>query len=115
MSEVMKGDVAEAMVGLDTTGATTAATATDAEGGEGAGGGAGMMEQTVIPNLAMYVVINPSLTIFNQQPQLKRIVPLAVDRAIREIIQPVVERSVTIACITAKELIIKDFALEPGE
>lgn len=42
-------------------------------------------------------------------------VPVAVDRAIREIIQPVVERSVTIACITSKELVQKDFAMEADE
>ncbi|CAM9338037.1 unnamed protein product [Scytosiphon promiscuus] len=46
--------------------------------------------------------------VFASQPHLKevlkRVVPVAVDRAIREIIQPVVERSVTIACITSKEL-----------
>lgn len=46
---------------------------------------------------------------------LKRVVPVAVDRAIREIIQPVVERSVTIACITSKELVQKDFAMEADE
>eukprot|EP00742_Colponemidia_sp_Colp-10_P004133 GILJ01004411.1.p1 GENE.GILJ01004411.1~~GILJ01004411.1.p1 ORF type:complete len:2283 (+),score=370.59 GILJ01004411.1:173-7021(+) len=75
----------------------------------------GFNEQTVIPNLASYVVINPNLTLFNQQPRLKAIVPLAVDRAIREIISPVVERSVTIACITTRELVLKDFALEGDE
>lgn len=36
-----------------------------------------------------------------------------MDRAIREIIQPVVERSVTIACITTRELVTKDLAMEP--
>jgi len=46
---------------------------------------------------------------------LKRNVPIAVDRAIREIIQPVVERSVTIACITTKEIVTKDFAMESDE
>ena len=46
---------------------------------------------------------------------LKRCVPIAVDRAIREIIQPVVERSVTIACITTKEIVTKDFAMESDE
>ena len=46
---------------------------------------------------------------------LKRWVPIAVDRAIREIIQPVVERSVTIACITTKEIVTKDFAMESDE
>jgi CCR4-NOT transcription complex subunit 1 len=72
-------------------------------------------EQTVIPNLAAYVQINPSLALFNANPNLKRVVPVAVDRAIREIIQPVVERSVTIACLTTKELIVKDFAMESDE
>lgn len=39
--------------------------------------------------------------------------PLALDRAIREVIQPVVERSVTIACTTARDLVLKDFATDP--
>eukprot|EP00602_Paraphysomonas_sp_CaronLab_P009030 CAMPEP_0185024952 /NCGR_PEP_ID=MMETSP1103-20130426/8098_1 /TAXON_ID=36769 /ORGANISM="Paraphysomonas bandaiensis, Strain Caron Lab Isolate" /LENGTH=2202 /DNA_ID=CAMNT_0027558051 /DNA_START=281 /DNA_END=6889 /DNA_ORIENTATION=- len=72
-------------------------------------------EHTVIPNLGSHVIINPSLHIFQSNPGLRRIVPLAVDRAIREIIQPVVERSVTIACVTTQQLIQKDFALEPNE
>jgi len=84
-------------------------------------------QQTVIPNLASYVTINPSLTTLIQQSQgntltstmssatLQRTVPVAVDRAIREIIQPVVERSVTIACITTKEIVTKDFATEGDE
>jgi CCR4-NOT transcription complex subunit 1 len=32
-----------------------------------------------------------------------------------QIISPVVERSVTIAAIATRELILKDFALEPNE
>jgi hypothetical protein len=36
-----------------------------------------------------------------------RIVPLAMERAIREIITPVVDRSVTIACMTTRELVMK--------
>jgi CCR4-NOT transcription complex subunit 1 len=84
-------------------------------------------EATVIPNLAAYVTINQSLTQLLQQSSqsaalsalnnaaLKRAVPVAVDRAIREIIQPVVERSVTIACITTKEIVAKDFAMESDE
>jgi CCR4-NOT transcription complex subunit 1 len=85
--------------------------------GDGDGGSfpEGFQEGTVIPNLAAYVSINLSVTLFNQHPHLKRVVPVAVDRAIREIIQPVVERSVTIACITSRELILKDFAMEPDE
>jgi CCR4-NOT transcription complex subunit 1 len=85
-------------------------------------------EATVIPNLAAYVTINQSLNQLLQQTAatgspltsltvaaLRKAVPLSVDRAIREIIQPVVERSVTIACITTKEIVTKDFAMESDE
>ena len=64
-------------------------------------------EQTVIPNLAAYITINPSLQFFAANPNQRRIVSLAVDRAIREIIQPVVERSVTIASVTTKQILLK--------
>lgn len=69
-------------------------------------------EQSV---LGPYLVIQSNIPLFAQQPQLQRLVPRAIDRAIREIIQPVVERSVTIACITTRELITKDFVSEPEE
>ena len=83
-------------------------------------------QDTMIPNLASYVTVNPSLNQLLQTQggaglpslttsSLKRWVPVAVDRAIREIIQPVVERSVTIACITTKEIVTKDFAMESDE
>ena len=83
--------------------------------GEVNGAGPGSQEQTVIPNLAAYVTINPSLQFFATNPAQRRLVSLAVDRAIREIIQPVVERSVTIASVTTKQLILKDFSTEPNE
>ncbi|KAJ3415017.1 hypothetical protein HDV05_005662 [Chytridiales sp. JEL 0842] len=67
------------------------------------------------PNILGYITFNPNLPIFNAQPSIKRIVHFAIDRAIREIISPVVERSVTIAAIATRELILKDFALEPNE
>lgn len=47
------------------------------------------------------------------QPQLRNIFVNAAQRAIFEIIAPVVERSVTIAAISAAELIQKDFSTEP--
>jgi CCR4-NOT transcription complex subunit 1 len=83
-------------------------------------------QDTVIPNLAAYVTVNTTLSqLLQSQPgsilcsltnaSLKRWVPIAVDRAIREIIQPVVERSVTIACISTKEIVVKDFAMESDE
>ncbi|KAK9455889.1 Not1-domain-containing protein, partial [Dipodascopsis uninucleata] len=48
-------------------------------------------------------------------PAVKKIVQVAVDKAIRELITPVAERSDTIAQIATKELITKDFALEGDE
>lgn len=70
-------------------------------------------EGTLLPNLAAYITISPSLVLFQNNPNLKRLLPLAIDRAIREIIQPVVERSCAIAFLTTKELTLKDFANEP--
>ena len=69
----------------------------------------------LVPNLPTYVQINPTIPLFSMFSHLKRTVPTAIDRAIREIISPVVERSVTIACVTTRELIMKDFAFESDE
>ncbi|KAJ1565991.1 hypothetical protein HK096_005111 [Nowakowskiella sp. JEL0078] len=68
-----------------------------------------------IPNIAPHIMFNSNIPVFNSHPAAKRIVHIAIDRAIREIIGPVVERSVTIAAIAARELVLKDFALEPNE
>ncbi|KIY96495.1 CCR4-NOT transcription complex subunit 1 [Monoraphidium neglectum] len=74
---------------------------------------------TADPNLFAklhnFVVINPSLAGLAERLQLKRLVPVAVDRAIVEIMPPVVERSVTIACMTAYEMVTKDYAVDPDE
>ena len=69
----------------------------------------------IVPNLPTYVTISPTIPLFSMFAHLKRTVPTAVDRAIREIISPVVERSVTIACVTTRELMVKDFAMESDE
>lgn len=58
----------------------------------------------------VYVTINPNLALFTANPRLKACVTMAVDRAINEIISPVVERSVHIACITTRELVCKVLA-----
>eukprot|EP01114_Cavostelium_apophysatum_P013415 TRINITY_DN3247_c0_g1_i5.p1 TRINITY_DN3247_c0_g1~~TRINITY_DN3247_c0_g1_i5.p1 ORF type:complete len:2234 (+),score=701.16 TRINITY_DN3247_c0_g1_i5:75-6776(+) len=65
--------------------------------------------------IADYVHIAPNIPLFVQMPQLSKLVFRAIDRAVREIIQPVVERSVTIASITTRELVTKDFATEIDE
>ena len=68
-----------------------------------------------IPNLGQYIIINPTIPVFQQFPQLRNHVISAITVAIKEIISPVVERSVTIARITTQELILKDFAFESDE
>jgi hypothetical protein len=61
-----------------------------------------MIDPNIIANLHNYITINPQLAIVGERLQLKRLVPMAVDRAIVEIISPVVDRSVTIACMTTQ-------------
>ncbi|XP_057867287.2 uncharacterized protein LOC131074644 isoform X3 [Cryptomeria japonica] len=68
-----------------------------------------------ISNIGAYVVVNQKLNALGQQLPFQRIVPVAMERAIREIISPVVERSVTIACMTSRELVTKDYAMESEE
>jgi CCR4-NOT transcription complex subunit 1 len=68
-----------------------------------------------IPNLAQMISFASNPPAFDAHPALKKAVLIAVDRSIREIVGPVVERSVSIATITTRELILKDFAQEPNE
>ena len=77
--------------------------------------GAEQRPDIILNTLSQYVAIANNIPLFTMYTHLKRLVPTAIDRAIREIISPVVERSVTIACVTTRELIIKDFACEPFE
>jgi CCR4-NOT transcription complex subunit 1 len=60
-------------------------------------------------NVSQFVIINPSIMIFQQHPHLVQMVSAGINQAIKDIIAPVVERSVTIALITSRELILKDF------
>jgi CCR4-NOT transcription complex subunit 1 len=46
--------------------------------------------------------------------RVRQLLSVAVERAVSEIIGPVVERSVTIAAISASQLVGKDLALEPN-
>jgi hypothetical protein len=46
------------------------------------------------------------IALFQQQPQLRQYVRPAIDRAVQELIHPVVERSIKI-CLTTAEMIVK--------
>ncbi|KAF8644127.1 hypothetical protein AX16_008656 [Volvariella volvacea WC 439] len=71
--------------------------------------------ESILATLALHVQISPQLAPLHVNHAFKRAVQMAVDRAVREIIIPVVERSVTIAGISTRELVFKDFATEPNE
>lgn len=62
-------------------------------------------------------VSNEVIVFFNQfkhfnERKLRKLVGQAVDNSIVEILPPVVDRSVTIALITTRELVLKDFAYD---
>lgn len=70
------------------------------------------IDPAIIASLPNFVVVNQQLAIISERLGLKSLVGMAVERAVVEIISPVVDRSVTIACMTAHELVAKDFASE---
>ncbi|PCH38713.1 Not1-domain-containing protein [Wolfiporia cocos MD-104 SS10] len=71
--------------------------------------------ENILQSLLPHVIIHPQLAPLHTNQTFKRAVQMAIDRSVREIIVPVVERSVTIAGISTRELVAKDFAMEPSE
>ncbi|PLN79875.1 Ccr4-Not transcription complex subunit [Aspergillus taichungensis] len=70
---------------------------------------------STLPSLDKILVLPSSASTMGDANVLRQIVHSAVERAIAEIITPVVERSVTIASISTVQLVSKDFAMEPDE
>ena len=68
-----------------------------------------------LPDLENLLVLPPHSSTPMSQAHLRRVVQHAVKKSIEDIIGPVVERSITIATISTKDLIQKDFAQEPDE
>ncbi|KAI0646780.1 Not1-domain-containing protein [Trametes meyenii] len=71
--------------------------------------------ENILSSILPHVTLSPQLAPLNTNPSFKRAVYMAIDRAVREIILPVVERSVTIAGISTRELVAKDFVTEANE
>ncbi|KAK9292677.1 hypothetical protein L1049_020655 [Liquidambar formosana] len=67
-----------------------------------------------IPNIGSHIIFNQKLSALGLH-FLQRAVPIAMERAIKEVMSPVVQRSVTIAIQTTKELVLKDYAMESDE
>ncbi|KAI6083663.1 Not1-domain-containing protein [Hypoxylon rubiginosum] len=68
-----------------------------------------------IPDISGSLTIPPTNDMVVNHVRLHEIVRTAVTKALQDIIQPVVDRSVTIAAISTQQMIHKDFATEPDE
>lgn len=68
-----------------------------------------------IPDLGARLNIPPTNEMVVSNSRLRDIVHTAFNKALQDIIQPVVDRSVTIAAISTQQMIRKDFATEPDE
>mmetsp|Transcript_13579 Transcript_13579/g.30419 ORF Transcript_13579/g.30419 Transcript_13579/m.30419 type:complete len:2214 (+) Transcript_13579:205-6846(+) len=71
--------------------------------------------QALLASLPASVVISPSVQYFATNPAQRRLVAVAVERGVREVLGSAVDRSVAIAATTTKHLLLKDFATEPNE
>ncbi|GAA5806524.1 hypothetical protein HPULCUR_012060 [Helicostylum pulchrum] len=71
--------------------------------------------QVSVPNLAPYISFNSQIALYTTQPAAKRLVLQAFTESIREIIGPVVERSVAISVVSTRDLVSKDFVMEMDE
>ncbi|CAN8098292.1 unnamed protein product [Discula destructiva] len=84
--------------------------------GLGQGIGSNLMPQAPeIPELRASLNIPPTNEMVVNNNHLRDIVDKALKQALIDIIQPVVDRSVTIAAISTQQMIHKDFATEPDE
>ncbi|KAM7472074.1 hypothetical protein LguiA_010257 [Lonicera macranthoides] len=66
-------------------------------------------------NIEQQVVVNSKLHALGLQLHFQSVLPIAMDRAIKEIVSSIVQRSVSIATQTTKELVLKDYAMESDE
>ncbi|KAI1427862.1 Not1-domain-containing protein [Xylaria sp. FL1777] len=68
-----------------------------------------------VPEVSSLLSIPPTNEMVVNTARLHDMVRNAVTKALHDIIQPVVDRSVTIAAISTQQMIHKDFATEPDE
>lgn len=68
-----------------------------------------------VPEVSSLLSIPPTNEMVVNTARLHDMVRSAVTKALHDIIQPVVDRSVTIAAISTQQMIHKDFATEPDE
>ncbi|XP_049339751.1 CCR4-NOT transcription complex subunit 1 isoform X2 [Astyanax mexicanus] len=68
-----------------------------------------------LAGLAPHININANIPLLQAHPQLKQCVRQAIERAVQELVHPVVDRSIKIAMTTCEQIVRKDFALDSEE
>ncbi|KAI5105515.1 CCR4-NOT transcription complex subunit 1, partial [Silurus meridionalis] len=68
-----------------------------------------------LAGLAPHININGNIPLLQAHPQLKQCVRQAIERAVQELVHPVVDRSIKIAMTTCEQIVRKDFALDSEE
>ncbi|XP_078805521.1 CCR4-NOT transcription complex subunit 1 isoform X10 [Oryzias latipes] len=68
-----------------------------------------------LSGLAPHINVNVNIPLLQAHPQLKQCVRQSVERAVQELVHPVVDRSIKIAMTTCEQIIRKDFALDSEE
>ncbi|KAL9175940.1 hypothetical protein ABFS82_02G145600 [Erythranthe guttata] len=66
-------------------------------------------------NIEQQVVVNPKLQAFGLYLHFQSVLPIAMERAVKEVVPSIVQRSVSIATQTTKEIVLKDYAMESDE
>ncbi|XVF08470.1 hypothetical protein REPUB_Repub07fG0006100 [Reevesia pubescens] len=67
-----------------------------------------------IAKIGSQIIFNKELSTMGLH-HLQRVVPIAMERAVKKLLSPVVQRCVPIAIQTTKELVLKDYATESDE
>ncbi|XP_041123615.1 CCR4-NOT transcription complex subunit 1 isoform X3 [Polyodon spathula] len=68
-----------------------------------------------LAGLAPHINFNQNIPLFQAHLQLKQYVRQAIERAVQELVHPVVDRSIKIAMTTCEQIVRKDFALDSEE
>ncbi|KAI1889966.1 hypothetical protein AGOR_G00168350 [Albula goreensis] len=68
-----------------------------------------------LAGLVPHININVNIPLLQAHPQLKQCVRQSIERAVQELVHPVVDRSIKIAMTTCEQIVRKDFALDSEE
>lgn len=63
----------------------------------------------------IFFFYSEQIPLLQAHPQLKQCVRQAIERAVQELVHPVVDRSIKIAMTTCEQIVRKDFALDSEE